>query len=71
MSKYKTVTIYYEGKPPVGDGALGKYVNDLFKSGIHAIQILKQAPPHTDHSHDQAEPPEKEYTNIQGNVGSS
>lgn len=70
LGKYRTVTVYYEGQPPVGDGALGKYINELFAKGIDVIQIIAHPKPKPDRSQDK-EPVEAPYTTIQGNVGSS
>ena len=70
MSKYKTVTVYYQpSKRHVSDAALGRYINDLFQAGIQAVQIVDRPKSHTD-DHVYV-PEEAPYTAVQGNVGSS
>lgn len=72
MSKYKTVTVYYQpSKRHVSDAALGRYINDLFQAGIEAVQIVDRPQSHTDHDHPASVPEEPPYTAVQGNVGSS
>lgn len=70
MSKYHTITVYYPEYAKVGDGPLGRYIHELFESGMDAIQIIKAERPHS-HEHQLEMPTEPIYTNVQGNVGSS
>lgn len=70
MPKYRTQEVYYPPTINIGDGPLGHYINELRQAGLQAVVIKFVPRKEVDHSR---ETPvvEEEYTNVQGNVGSS
>ena len=72
MPKYRTKEVYWSPDKQLGDGTIGKFVNDVRNSGEYQAMLIKFVNrKEADTSQDKGAGEEEEYTAIQGNVGSS